>query len=152
MRPALFEGPVEAGRDYILVDDTLASGATMASMRAYVESHGGRVVAVTTLASAPPGHGTLDPRQVAVTPQTLGVRLRFRGYCEGWLSQGRDGGSIDPCERRAMDREHLMQRMRERADVARSEEHTSELQSLMRISYAVFCLQKKKTHNNIQHG
>src|SRR3546814_3474786 len=29
----------------------------------------------------------------------------------------------------------------------RSEEHTSELQSLMRISYAVFCL-KKKTHNS----
>src|SRR3546814_8240119 len=28
---------------------------------------------------------------------------------------------------------------------ARSEEHTSELQSLMRISYAAFCLQKKKT-------
>src|SRR3546814_4600208 len=31
----------------------------------------------------------------------------------------------------------------------RSEEHTSELQSLMRISYAVFCLKKKKQHNNI---
>src|SRR3546814_2274231 len=30
-------------------------------------------------------------------------------------------------------------------DVMRSEEHTSELQSLMRISYAVFCLQKKKS-------
>src|SRR3546814_3930776 len=31
----------------------------------------------------------------------------------------------------------------------RSEEHTSELQSLMRISYAVFCLKKKQTsHNN----
>src|SRR3546814_5751652 len=30
------------------------------------------------------------------------------------------------------------------ADIARSEEHTSELQSLMRISYAVFCLKKKK--------
>src|SRR3546814_7272112 len=29
--------------------------------------------------------------------------------------------------------------------MARSEEHTSELQSLMRISYAVFCLKKKKT-------
>src|SRR3546814_1913809 len=28
----------------------------------------------------------------------------------------------------------------------RSEEHTSELQSLMRISYAVFCLKKKKAH------
>src|SRR3546814_6188912 len=42
----------------------------------------------------------------------------------------------------------------------RSEEHTSELQSLMRISYAVFCLKKKKkqqhkthddTHSNISH-
>src|SRR3546814_4265729 len=31
-----------------------------------------------------------------------------------------------------------------RAAFARSEEHTSELQSLMRISYAVFCLKKKK--------
>src|SRR3546814_6582796 len=30
----------------------------------------------------------------------------------------------------------------------RSEEHTSELQSLMRISYAVFCLKKKKKHTN----
>src|SRR3546814_8592591 len=35
-----------------------------------------------------------------------------------------------------------------RADI-RSEEHTSELQSLMRISYAVFCL-KKKTTNTLQ--
>src|SRR3546814_9877392 len=36
--------------------------------------------------------------------------------------------------------------------ISRSEEHTSELQSLMRISYAVFCLKKKNKHkmNNIQ--
>src|SRR3546814_5854037 len=32
--------------------------------------------------------------------------------------------------------------------IVRSEEHTSELQSLMRISYAVFCLKKKKTNKN----
>src|SRR3546814_3413992 len=32
------------------------------------------------------------------------------------------------------------------ARAARSEEHTSELQSLMRISYAVFCLKKKRNH------
>src|SRR3546814_5215666 len=32
-----------------------------------------------------------------------------------------------------------------RLQLARSEEHTSELQSLMRISYAVFCLKKKKS-------
>src|SRR3546814_1213791 len=33
----------------------------------------------------------------------------------------------------------------------RSEEHTSELQSLMRISYAVFCLKKKKKKKKIKH-
>src|SRR3546814_9257108 len=33
----------------------------------------------------------------------------------------------------------------------RSEEHTSELQSLMRISYAVFCLKKKNTNRPLQH-
>src|SRR3546814_6311958 len=34
----------------------------------------------------------------------------------------------------------------------RSEEHTSELQSLMRISYAVFCLKKKKKTKHRQHS
>src|SRR3546814_2535469 len=34
----------------------------------------------------------------------------------------------------------------------RSEEHTSELQSLMRISYAVFCLKKKKLHMHTNKG
>src|SRR3546814_9503937 len=34
-------------------------------------------------------------------------------------------------------------------NVTRSEEHTSELQSLMRISYAVFCLKKKKKQRKI---
>src|SRR3546814_10809946 len=44
---------------------------------------------------------------------------------------------LDPCEWR-------------RVLPHRSEEHTSELQSLMRISYAVFCLKKKKTTINIE--
>src|SRR3546814_7354409 len=34
----------------------------------------------------------------------------------------------------------------------RSEEHTSELQSLMRISYAVFCLKKKNTEQRVRHN
>src|SRR3546814_1295402 len=45
------------------------------------------------------------------------------------------GGFVDA-------REEL--RRNDRREQARSEEHTSELQSLMRISYAVFCLKKKK--------
>src|SRR3546814_940799 len=39
-------------------------------------------------------------------------------------------------------------RIRQSPSTSRSEEHTSELQSLMRISYAVFCLKKKKTRLN----
>src|SRR3546814_8651188 len=37
------------------------------------------------------------------------------------------------------------------AGAGRSEEHTSELQSLMRISYAVFCLKKKKNRDRTKH-
>src|SRR3546814_1856572 len=40
---------------------------------------------------------------------------------------------------------------RPEAERLRSEEHTSELQSLMRISYAVFCLKKKNKHINQLH-
>src|SRR3546814_4865281 len=41
----------------------------------------------------------------------------------------------------------LVRRLVDHAAQRRSEEHTSELQSLMRISYAVFCLKKKKISN-----
>src|SRR3546814_3751869 len=47
-------------------------------------------------------------------------------------------------------RNRTTETMRRRACPTRSEEHTSELQSLMRISYAVFCLKKKKQQNT-QH-
>src|SRR3546814_2623420 len=57
----------------------------------------------------------------------------------GSLSHGR----VPPCLE--------LPRVRPRSD-CRSEEHTSELQSLMRISYAVFCLKKKKTTTIIQQN
>src|SRR3546814_4325363 len=40
-------------------------------------------------------------------------------------------------------------RMSDKSSENRSEEHTSELQSLMRISYAVFCLKNKRTVNEV---
>src|SRR3546814_8769143 len=52
-------------------------------------------------------------------------------------------GKHAACDRSSWSGEIFRQAPRRR----RSEEHTSELQSLMRISYAVFCLKKKK-HNN----
>src|SRR3546814_7006083 len=58
----------------------------------------------------------------------------------------------DPCPRAAagppsLELAFLQSVFAELSGLRRSEEHTSELQSLMRISYAVFCL-KKKTENN----
>src|SRR3546814_4635611 len=47
-------------------------------------------------------------------------------------------------------RRHAGRRPAARASKVRSEEHTSELQSLMRISYAVFCLKKKTPNTNTQ--
>src|SRR3546814_4408255 len=68
----------------------------------------------------------------ALREQARAGGLRFEAYLPGdmadWLlAQVERGHFVDPSER--------------------SEEHTSELQSLMRISYAVFCL-KKKTQND----
>src|SRR3546814_8781976 len=61
-------------------------------------------------------------------------------------TQGRRAGCRLPANRRrcAAERSHRADRRNRR----RSEEHTSELQSLMRISYAVFCLTKKKNNKN----
>src|SRR3546814_1861038 len=52
-----------------------------------------------------------------------------------------DHGGAVPRDRESLER--LAGVGRKTANVVRSEEHTSELQSLMRISYAVFCLKKK---------
>src|SRR3546814_9997534 len=51
----------------------------------------------------------------------------------------------------ALIKSHLMARQSSliQATSCRSEEHTSELQSLMRISYAVFCLKTNNNHTNI---
>src|SRR3546814_1392985 len=56
-------------------------------------------------------------------------------------------GAFAPCRQRRLTAA-FYQLVGDRAGQGRSEEHTSELQSLMRISYAVFCLKKK---NNQKH-
>src|SRR3546814_10464722 len=56
-----------------------------------------------------------------------------------------------PAALEALSRHDRMLKAKEadQPQIDRSEEHTSELQSLMRISYAVFCLQKNKKHHKI---
>src|SRR3546814_3259424 len=72
----------------------------------------------------------------------LPARAAGRGEGGGAGDRGVDG---DPA-RRGRTRA-LLRAARRTGRAPRSEEHTSELQSLMRISYAVFCLKKKKKTN-----
>src|SRR3546814_8204965 len=74
-------------------------------------------------------------------------RARYRSasrrlYACQWRNKNRPrgGGKVY----RPGGNEELVPEVHRRGLRARSEEHTSELQSLMRISYAVFCLKKKK--------
>src|SRR3546814_2753325 len=69
-------------------------------------------------------------------------RARNAGHLRPSQGHGRRAGGTDGNAQRR--REPLMTD-KTIGDWKRSEEHTSELQSLMRISYAVFCLKKKKT-------
>src|SRR3546814_8830662 len=64
-------------------------------------------------------------------------------YRKGVIHTGRDDYATLNAEKREFACEPSERRTLPGA--LRSEEHTSELQSLMRISYAVFCLKKKKT-------
>src|SRR3546814_5519103 len=63
---------------------------------------------------------------------------------------GGSGYSSAPYKRRSVDspcnrsKRNFIAKLFDEKYIQRSEEHTSELQSLMRISYAVFCLKKKK--------
>src|SRR3546814_1272540 len=85
--------------------------------------------------------------KVSVLPGIL--RPRLHPFHLGIEIEREDGGDrIDLGRGRSNDRRD--QRREDKAEQTdrRSEEHTSELQSLMRISYAVFCLKKKKTQNN----
>src|SRR3546814_6777553 len=80
----------------------------------------------TTLFRSVPGQETLGERLVAAS---------FAGATQGQVFFGNSGVEAIECGLKLVRKYHD----------DRSEEHTSELQSLMRISYAVFCLKKKKT-------
>src|SRR3546814_8620714 len=86
------------------------------------------------------------PRQRRIAPK--GAEDGDAGALAGRPQQALVARAGDVVQHHACHRHSRMkagEAARQRGDRGRSEEHTSELQSLMRISYAVFCL--KKTNN-----
>src|SRR3546814_10856483 len=83
------------------------------------------------------------------------VRLSLQHtVAEVWCADRRDPGQLPLGDQRVASHGSAWRTPHEggadggRVDRGRSEEHTSELQSLMRISYAVFCLKKKKKYKS----
>src|SRR3546814_9274669 len=74
----------------------------------------------------------------------LDTGAMYRGVTFAALRRGIDPADADIVARMVQDVKLVMSPDAVHVDGVRSEEHTSELQSLMRISYAVFCLEKKK--------
>jgi hypoxanthine-guanine phosphoribosyltransferase len=74
-----FDGPVEAGQDYVLVDDHISQGGTLADLRCYIESKGGRVIGATTLT------GNEKSAKLAPSPESVAaLRQRFPGLEVDW--------------------------------------------------------------------
>src|SRR3546814_7445464 len=100
--------------------------------------------------AAPPMPDPFDPAEFDAPPPA-DPGADYRVLLDAMRQAGADGiaqqsaALVQRIEQDARQRLEWGQRM------GRSEEHTSELQSLMRISYAVFCLKKKNTKQHIHN-
>lgn len=87
--PAEFGGPVEAGREHVLVDDHVGLGGTLANLRGFVEAHGGSVIAMTTLTES------RDARTISLQPATRTMLWEKHGEELEQLWQDQFGYGID---------------------------------------------------------
>lgn len=71
--PAAFEGEVRDGARYLLVDDHVGLGGTLANLKGYIEVNGGLVLGMTTLTES------RAARQIALTPATLNMLWERHG-------------------------------------------------------------------------
>lgn len=87
--PPEFEGPVQRSANYILVDDHVGLGGTLANLRGYVEARGGHVVAMTTLTESRRARG------ISLRPETLAMLRARHGEALDQLWQAQFGYGID---------------------------------------------------------
>lgn len=87
--PAEFDGEVQPGAAYILVDDHVGLGGTLANLRGYVEAQGGSVIAITTLTES------RDARRISLRPETRTMLWHRHGDELDQLWQTHFGHGID---------------------------------------------------------
>ena len=79
VRQPIFDGAVQKGKDYVIMDDTIAMGGTLAALRGYIEHHGGHVILATALT----GHfvPTID---IVPTPKMLNAIRQKHPKLDKW--------------------------------------------------------------------
>jgi len=87
--PATFDGPVQRGANYVLVDDHVGLGGTLANLRGYVEAHDGNVVGMTALTES------RDGRRISLRPETLDMLRARHGEALDQLWQNQFGYGIE---------------------------------------------------------
>src|SRR3546814_2381747 len=115
-----------------------------------MEAMGGVIFVIFGQAARPETAQCSDDEAARRLGRTRSTARLCRDASQSWPNLSLTFGPASrPCQRGGEGARRALKQERE-ARYGRSEEHTSELQSLMRISYAVFCLKKKKTQNNHQ--
>jgi hypothetical protein len=79
--PALFDGPVTPGAAYVLLDDFIGQGGTLANLRGHLTAGGGRVLAATALTGKP------YSATLSLTADTLSKLRAKHGQLEDWWRQ-----------------------------------------------------------------
>jgi hypothetical protein len=78
-RQAEFDGPIQPGCEYVLVDDFVGMGGTLANMKGYIESRGGKVLAAVSLTGKP------YSAKLALSPERLQeLRGKHGAELENW--------------------------------------------------------------------
>ena len=115
MLPRL-DGSVEPGRAYVLVDDFVGQGGTIANLKGFIEHRGGLAIACTTLTGKP------WSAKLAPEAQTLrSLRAKHGGELESWWKDAFWYGfdSLTESEARYLERADSAQLIRDRILAAR---------------------------------
>ncbi|MFU8925132.1 phosphoribosyltransferase [Acinetobacter puyangensis] len=81
VRQPMFDGYVEQGRNYVILDDTVAMGGTLAALKGHIESNGGKVILAVTLT----GYSDID---LVPLEKTLNyVRNKHPELSEWWKNE-----------------------------------------------------------------
>jgi hypothetical protein len=117
-RPAVFDGKAARGRDYLLVDDFVGQGGTLANLRGHALAGGAGVAGAVTLT------GKAYSAKIALSPQTLqALRERHGTDLENWWRQSFGYGfeRLTESEARYLLRAENARTVRDRIAQARSE-------------------------------